>query len=80
MTSKLDKLRAQRKALDTAIKIAEAAERAASRAARYRAISRAVDAAISSGATSSEIEAALASLRTPKPAQPAPETSEVNHV
>ncbi len=79
MTSKLDKLRAQRQALDAAIKIAEAAERAASRAARQRAIFRVVDQAIANGASTAEIEAAIASLTTLKLAQPMPETGVVNH-
>ncbi len=79
MTSKLDKLRAQHRALGAAIKTAEKAERAAFLTAQHRAISRAVDRAISGGASSSEIAAVLGALRAPKLAQPMPETSVVNH-
>jgi len=62
MASKLEKLQAQRAALDAAIKAATRAERRRALAEQRLAISRAVDLAIKAGAGVPEIEAALAAL------------------
>ncbi len=67
MTSKLDKLQAQRRALDAAIKAAKGAMQKQALAERRKAMARAIDNAIRGGASVAEIEAALAALRGQKP-------------
>ena len=69
MTSKLEKLQAQRKALDEAIKAAKGAMRKRALAEHRKALARAIDNAIRGGASLAEIEATLAALRAPQAAQ-----------
>ena len=80
MNSKIDNLRAQRAALDAAISAAKKAERQRARSAHREAVSNVIDRAIRSGLSIAQIEAALASLSAPKPAQTAHETGDVDHV